>query len=200
MKKLSKKSKIKRAKKVPFSKLSKPQKRVAIAKDVIAQIKIGRYVANVGAYIDSINFKNDLEMGEMKNKDIQKNFGKIENCTVCAMGACLMSATKFANKLNFRDIGGSTDDLDNKKVKDLFSKLFSPEQLLMIETAFEGEGESWNDESRVAYDLFNLNKGYFKGSDMLRASDSFGNGYEEDDEKLIAIMQNIIDNKGTFKP
>ena len=197
---MKKSSSNKNKKKVSFEKLSPSQKRVTIAKDVIAQIKLGRYIADSGSYIANINFKNNLGDDEMHNKDIKKNFGKIKSCTVCAMGACLMSATKFANKLSFGDVGDSVRDLVNDKVKDLFSKLFSPEQLLLIETAFEGGGDDTDGDSRVAYDLFDLDRNQFEGSDFLQPSDEFRNNYYESEKRLIAIMENIIKNKGTFKP
>ena len=191
MKKLSKKIKVKKVKKVPFSKLSKSQKRVAIARDVLEQIKQEKYVANTGSYISYMTFNG----GEYINKyeDIKKNFKKINNCRVCAMGACLLSATKFANKLSFGDIGDSIDGLHNDKVKELFASIFSPLQLLMIETAFEKKHEG----TRVGVRLFDMDKFNYDGE--LRKCVAFCDSYHPQD-RMIAIMKNIIKNKGTFKP
>ena len=48
-----------------------------------------------------------------------------------------MSITKFKNNLTFNDIGSDISNLNNERAKKLFS-LFSPKQLLLIETSFEG--------------------------------------------------------------
>lgn len=191
MKKQSKKI----AKKVkPFSSLSKPEKRVAIAKDVLQQIKIGKYIAETGSYIGGIKFIGGEYISDMENEDIQKNFKKIRKCEVCAMGACLMSVTKFANKLEFGDIGSSITELNNDKVKRLFASIFSPSQLLMIERAFEGDSGG----TTVGCDVFDLDEYDFEK--QIEKCDEFYKSYFEQEERLVAIMKNIIKNKGTFKP
>lgn len=190
MKKLSSKSK---TKKVPFSKLSKPEKRVAIAKDVLSEMK-RKYIPVAGVYIHYMEFIKGVEDSDMESQDIQSNFKKIKECNVCALGACLMSATKFANKLNFCDIGDSVEHLNNDKVKKLFNSLFTPLQLLMIEIAFEGNGGG----DRFAVDVFGLDK--YEFIDIVNECDSFHQRYKNDRNRMTAIMKNIIENKGEFKP
>lgn len=193
MKQSSKKTKTKKEK--PFSKLSKPEKRVAIAKDVLEQLKLKIYTADSGRYVAYLRFI-DTENYPGKNEDIKTNFDKIQHCYVCAMGACLMSATKFANKLNFSDIGSTIGDLRNEKVKKLFSSIFDPKQLLMIEIAFEGDTMREN-AYRIGYEIFNVDN----DNDLRHSCHKFYRRYEEnDEERLIAIMKNIIKNKGEFKP
>lgn len=181
-----------KVKKVPFSKLSKAKKRVAIAKDVLKQIRVGKYIANKGKYISRVDAP-DIE-DVYYQSDIKKNFSKIKNCNVCAMGACLMSATKFANKLKFQDIGSGVGDLNNPKVKDLFKSIFSPEQLLLIERAFEDKTGG----STVGCDVFGLEEWDFE-KQIQKCSEFYGE-YNNDETRLIGIMNNIIKNKGTFKP
>lgn len=196
-------------KKIIFSKLSPSQKRVAIARDVLEQIRLGRYVANAGSYIDELVMKDGKERYEMYGKDIKHNFSKIKSCEVCAMGACLMSITKFENKLNFEDVGNKISDLDKEKTKELFSSLFEPSQLLMIERAFEGDYLG----TTVGGNIFDLDEYDFK-KQIAKCEDFFqrfnkeeGIGYDElkeqkrlnQENRMIAIMKNIIRNKGTFK-
>ena len=194
MKKLSKKTKIKNVKKNAFEKLTPPQQRVAIAKDVLEQIRIKRFTPYSGKYISSINFKNGLYKSEMGSKDIKSNFAKIKNCSVCAMGACLMSATKFANKLNFEDVGVHRTDFKDEKVKDLFSSIFSPEQLLLIEIAFEGNDSG---ADRMGYDIFGAD---YPTCEITQKCDEFYLKYEDEKSRMVAIMKNLIKNKGEFKP
>lgn len=198
-------------KKTPFSKLSKPKKIVAIAKDVLMQIKNRRYIANTGAYITSIKM-NEGYLRDFIDQSIKKNFGKIKKCTVCAMGACLMSITKFENKLNFGEVGSSASDLDNPKVKELFSSLFTPIQLLLIERAFEGESGG----TLVAEQIYDIDEYESDIKKQVKKCEKFYQRFNKIEEgldinkrveqqeknsekRLTAIMDNIIYNKGTFK-
>lgn len=179
------------AKKVPFSKLSKPQKRVAIAKDVLQQIKQKKYIAEAERYVSRINF---VDAFDSYGEDIKSNFKKIKDCRVCAMGACLMSATKFANKLNFEDVGHSISDLKNEKVQTLFAEIFSPKQLLLIETAFEGN----NGGDKVGEEIFEIDSCQYANEKIK--CDKFHDKYDNPQSRMIGIMENIIKNKGEFKP
>ena len=207
MKKLKRK-----IRKITFSKLSPAQKRVAIARDVLKQIRIGRYISSTGAYVSSLLMKDGKEKYNVKDKEVKGNFGKIKKCEVCAMGACLMSITKFENKLKFGDIGSSMEQLKNDKTKELFASIFSPEQLLLIERAFEGnlggttvgvnifglrEGDFFNqiEKCHDFYTKFNINP---KDTATSKKISELRKLSEE--KRLIAIMRNLIRNKGTFIP
>lgn len=217
MKTPSKKTKTKKVKKVSFSKLSKPQKRVAIAKDVLMQIKRGKYIAGTGSYITNVKVEGvrgnaEGYFGKIKSQPIKENFAKIQECTVCAMGACLMSITKFENKLDFGEVGSGVSAINNEKVKELFSSLFEPLQLLLIERAFEGDSGG----TLVAEQLFNLDEcdsdirkqvikcekfyqRFTENEDKLSDYELTEQREKNDELRLTAIMENIIRNKGTFK-
>jgi hypothetical protein len=195
-----KKSKIAKKIATSFSRLSRAEKRMTIAKDVIAQIKRGKYIAEKGTYISDITTpKLEDSWGSkvegFEEKDVQKNFSKIQSCTVCALGACLMSSTKFANQLVFEDVDSVDADsmVKNEKVNKLFKSLFSPEQLFLIEEAFEGDNEGCS--SRVGKMM-----GARVPKKLLKKSVKFFDESGEDEHRLISIMKNIIKNKGTFKP
>ena len=74
-----------------FKKMNKAQKRVAIAEDVIAQIKCENYVPTSGVYVDiHLSNKADnkglcLEDLNLKPADLMMEEGML-SCTVCAKG------------------------------------------------------------------------------------------------------------------
>ena len=178
----------KKRKLIPFSKLSKAEQRVKVAKDVLVQLKNKKYIANMGAYIDGM----DLENSGLKNGDnIKSNFHKIKSCKCCALGSCILSITKFKNTLIIGDVNsGKYPFYDN--TKKLF-KMFSPKQLLLIENSFEGKPEGQN-TSRIGYTVFMADT-TFEEKEKCR---SFYLQYPDTELRLIAIMKNIIANKGLF--
>jgi len=94
-----------------FKKLSKKEQKIAIAKDVIAAIEAKVYKPKKGKYIETIKLqtsRNLLHYSSYNNNlqgnnydSIQDNFEQIKSCTACALGLCILSITKFKNKLVF---------------------------------------------------------------------------------------------------
>ena len=175
-------------KNIPFAKLSKAQQRVKVAKDVLVQLKKKKYIADTGAYIDGIDLKN----AGLRNEDnIKSNFRKIKACKCCALGSCLLSITKFKDTLTIGDVSaGKYVFYDN--AKKIF-KMFSPHQLLLIENSFEGKSEG-DGSSRIGYTVFMANT-TFEEKEKCR---SFYLKYPDAELRLVAIMKNIISNKGLF--
>ena len=167
-----------------FKSLTKPQQRVAIAEDVIQQVKKKKYTIETGNYVkfNEDNFDFDL--------DIQSNFDKV-NCSVCALGACLLSTTKFKNKLTFDDV--SLID-SYSSTWNLFLNLFTSHQLLLIENAFEGVLFY---SCRVGEDKFTAR---LTEKEEEKCNLFYDKYFTDDTKRLIAIMENIIANNGTFKP
>lgn len=158
-----------------FNKLTKPEKRVVIAQDVINYINIKKFKPRAGNYVTSIGYS--------LTGDIQSQFDEIENCHVCALGGCLLSTVKYTNKVKFEDLFYFTSDSD---IADTLSSIFSQNQLYLIEKAFEGSGIF------VGYD------GNQKESD--RAKQFYYSHLADTNKRLIAIMENIIKNQGRFRP
>lgn len=183
---------VKEEKIIPFNKLSKLEKRVVIAKDVLKQLKTKKFIAASGDYISSnfsSMFNHDI------SADIKTNYKKIKNCKVCALGACLLTITKFDTKLLFKYIIPNILLDSSPKVDKLFTSIFSPKQLLMIEYAFEGKiGFKYGEQ---------VLKQTLSGEEIDSCINFYG-GFPGKDEcsedRLIAIMNNIITNKGIFKP
>jgi hypothetical protein len=199
-----------------FEALPGEQQRVLVAQDAIANLAAQRYKALKGSYISMRLFGENVE-----DLDVRTNFEVLDKipCHVCVMGACLLSVTRFRNKLTFYDVNISGLRDDKGKAKNsfsLFAGLFEPKQLLLMEDSYEGlvnEGEVWDWEglaeqydeysaapSRIAKDIFGYD--YLKEERYAlwaRCQDFFEN-YEEDEDRFLAIMENIVKNKGEFIP
>lgn len=134
------------SKKTKFDRMTKPQQRVAIAKDVLKQIHAGRIKAKTMIYVRALN-------GGYRPKPGQP-------CKACALGALFVSKYALANGMWISDPG-------QEELHGSLALYFSKYQLKDIENAFEGH--LWNHE------------------------------HANDEDRMIAIMQNIVDHNGTFK-
>ena len=133
-------------KKTKFDRMTKPQQRVAIAKDVLKQIHAGRTQATKGIYLKKVGYHGRPGPGEP--------------CVACAVGALFVSKYNLFN-------GKWVDEADRFNTSNLLSPYFSNKQMMNIEMAFE---VTWSSE------------------------------ISNNEDRMIAIMQNIIDHDGTFKP
>jgi hypothetical protein len=167
-----------------FASLNEAERRVLIAEDVLKQIEVGAYRPLKGFYI------NDFTVTRVntRTKSIQKLFDDIE-CQCCALGACLLSTTKYKNKLVVDDV----IELRSKSgAWKLLKDVFTSKQLLMIEYAFEGRFGG----DRVGEDCFKDELSFPEEKECVE----FGRNYVNSRPRLIAIMKNIIENKGEFIP
>lgn len=181
MKKLSRVEKLKAELKIAvqiektnkiFKSLSKAEKRMFIAKDVIDSIKAKKLIATPGTYV--VVNKN---YSTLINQDVLCASDTI--CNVCGIGALFVSKVKIDNNFN-SEIEG------DEEIRDVLSTYFSRPQLALIEAAFEGWEVDYLDDD----------------SDKLKLEEKcikFHNKYKDDGDRMIAIMKNIISNKGLFK-
>ena len=168
-----------------FNALPKAEKKKLVAKDVLAQIKTGKYIPNTGSYIGSL--QSDLKNSD---KDIKSNFRKIEECRVCAVGSCILSTTKFANKLTFNDLEEDfiwERNKTAKKVKSLVSSVFTTRELALMERCFEGDTNCYT-ENQFDY--------YISSKDKEKCNE-FYESTKNSDEALIKIMKQIV-KEGKF--
>ncbi len=198
-----------------FKALSKSDRTVLVAKDVIQQIKAKRYNARAGSYIKNIVFKGKSYYYDFgfENDDIKKNFEEIDSCIVCAIGSCILSTTKFANKLKFGDVGATTNSFNPKAIT-LLNTIFTPKQQLLIECCFEGycflisptefkrrkEKKSFRyDESSERFACIKSDSVKLTYNEILNCL-TFKVKYKTEKTLLVGIMENIIKNEGVFIP
>lgn len=180
-----------KASRTKFEALSKAEKRVAIAKDVIAQVKAKQMKAATGygyvAFDSAVTAKPDQCLYEVVDKNRK-------DCFVCGIGALFCSALKLKNKFDVADLGyhsyeesGSVeiDEISHGTVAKYMKPWFSELQLDLVETAFEGY------TTGLVWDM---------DGDTAERISSFCGNEGDADARLVAIMQNIVDNNGTFKP
>lgn len=165
-----------------FKSLSKAEQRVEIAKDILKQLRAKKYIASRGSYIVGLT---DVD----EELDIRSNFDKVQNCQCCALGACLLSVTKYKNKLKFNDVqlimAGDNDSWS------LLKEIFTVKQIAILEYMFEG-----GSGTKVAEYSFQ----YYLDENTRFKCSSFRYKYDSDDARLKAICKNIINNKGDIKP
>ena len=95
-----------------------------------------------------------------------------KDCEVCVMGSLLLSHIRLNNKVSIKQLDHASSE---SIVYDLRNS-FTNTQLKLMEAAFEGYS-------------YHGNKAY-----------CFSDDYYTDEECLIAILENVIKNEGTFKP
>lgn len=170
---------------VPFAQKTRAEQRVQIAKDVIAQINLGRLKATSGTYFSgklSIKGKDKLPLKEV--------LGSVKSCEVCAIGAAFVCAVDrnksikvedFANAFMSQsytnyDTGKKANAgvvaLDDEYMRKTLGKYFTHTQLTAIERVFEGWGHG----------------------NFSRELDGANLSSED---RLIAIMQRVIEKNGS---
>lgn len=180
------------AKNEAFNKLSKPQKRVEIAKDVIAQIKAEKYAATFGEYISTYDLSDIMDNSVNKRSLQPLLLTKNYSCSVCQKGALFLSTVRKRNKFLVRtsyDIPSSSDSIETE-ISDIFTK----NQLDLMEVAFELE------ICGGATDNPYLDNGFRNPTKIAQKAIDFGEKYDYSKDRMIAICQNLINNNGTFKP
>lgn len=116
-----------------FFKLSVPERRVAIAKDILLRIKSGSFVGESGLFAhvsgDDVKYK---QRSEYKSVDVENS-----TCEVCAKGA--IACSWFIN-LNLHDFGEFHLHNNNTEAMDEIFETFGENLWDTIECLFEG----WN--------------------------------------------------------
>lgn len=170
-----------------FNNSSDAEKRVIIAKDCILRIKLGQFQPRDTVFIDDDmihRFQN-----ESHGNSLQKIFNDSQfECEGCAKGGLFMSYVGRVNDFKADEFEYGNDINDNNHAKLL--EIFSPEQLALIECAFEG------------IILLDVNLTEAQVNQAFAMHERFiDEEFEVDSESLLlAICENIISNEGTFKP
>lgn len=204
-----------------FKKASATQKRVLIAKDVIAQIKAKKIKPESGTFVSVEKVKGFISSSEADKRTGAWNYAMnrlsdsagseadvrqlylentIQQCSCCALGGMFMSCTLYNNNTTVGNLSYAADDIgdvilneDNTEpLPNGLNKFFSVAQLKLIEQTFEGDNGA-------------VVSGMYDGTgetvdEFSPRAEAFYNKYRKPKDRLVAIMQNIVKNNGTFKP
>ncbi len=151
-----------------FAEKTPKEKAVLIAQDVIKMLRIKRIYAQTGDYFSSSLNKKGVGKNNAREEFLGL-FSNNESCSCCALGAVMLSCTLFANNETYSQFYREVGETSGYFENGLH-EIFSTEQLQLIERSFEGW---W---------------GYYY----------YSTKYNDSNERLEAIMQNIIDNNGAF--
>lgn len=186
-------------KKEKVKKLTKLQeKRVAIAKDAIAQLNTEAYVAATGQYV-GLDWQQTDEIeaaaGACKlftgkdasdfefNKVLDNVVSKQNPCEVCAKGALFLSSIRKFNNFTLEEASdGDLDNMASHKVQEIFGEKNAD----LIEIFYE----KWDADQ----DMNPLDEETFE------KVEKWANKYPNNTDRLIAILKNIVKNNGEFIP
>lgn len=177
------------------------KKSVAIAKDVLKHLR--EIKPSNGIYVDFESGRLTKVLGneDLSNKELKPYIPKIrKNCHVCALGACFLSHVGLFNKFKIGNMGVLSQEYyetiksrqstgyEGDEIKAVMLKSLGKKNIALIESAFEA-AEMGDDD-------------YGRDTD---AAILFGNKYQSGPDggnrkRLKAIMENLIENKGDFKP
>ena len=172
-----------------WEEMSRAERKVVLCEDVLARIEAERLIVARGSYMGNIyNLPEIVGKAEFEGTVTPDDCLLMEkHCGVCARGALLLSRIRLFNSVDWEDLKiNDSLGINQDQTSDILSEAFDTEELLAIEAAFEAEEGEENDG--------------FIGEDEEYSWDciEFGLEHEYPDDRLIAIMQNIIHNNGEF--
>lgn len=166
--------------------------RIAIAKDILKQLNAAEspYQFDFGSgYITGVLPKH-IEYGTQL-QDVADTVQR--HCTVCALGACLISKARLFNAMPAHSILRSRHESREycaitEQVRKQLGDIFDDRSLDVIESAFEQSDMSYGVDPDDAHEL------------MLDHAVNFGDEYPDHGERARAIFANLIANDGEFRP
>lgn len=209
-------------KKKTWKQMNASERRVSVALDVIAQLKkktMCRFVPTNGNLVcspeemgdffgeifTSKKWKEKLQKeGIFSERIVVKPTDQVrdvlpDKCQVCALGAMFVCAVDRLDKLAIKDLEGSRTPGFNRVASGFVEKdvmrylgdIFEEKQLRLIEISFEkGEGMFHHIDPYVADG----------DGELLERALIFKKNLKDPKKRMLAIMENIVKNDGTFVP
>lgn len=163
-----------------FAAMSPPEKRVALAKDVLRWLEVGKFIPTHGTYLcTDIMERITLEDTE---RNLSEFLPKAEGCNVCAIGGLFYCAVlradnlKVGNHAMIEDYGDIDFDNLNINYHEYLEQFFSDDQEDQIESMFE------------------TGSCYLEDGSVIRLPP----GIHTAAERMTWIMKNLVANGGDF--
>lgn len=177
-----------------FKNASKAEKRVMLAKDAIARIKMKQFEASTGTLADiSLESYGDDGYKESFKTLIESN--RVTSCAVCAKGGMLLSYVARFNNLTAEDAGQV--DMEDGVIERTLKEAFTKRQLDLMEVAFEGTTFKWTGE--LSDSAIEKAEKFYRETGGFEDMSDWNVERALSERRLLAIYQNIVDNKGNFK-
>ena len=170
------------------------RERIEILQDVLARLNAKKFKvkANCGYVVpDDDEAFEKLVQSKAKSETIANKLAK--TCQVCAKGAIFLSTVSLKNAFDFKESAGLAGHVGPVKIMSRLSEIFDRDNLDLVETAFE---TPFNEDEQLCA----CNSCGVVDWDDFETAERFGSYYEEDDDRLRAILENMIANEGVFKP
>lgn len=172
-----------------FRKLSKEKQRIAICQDALQQIQKGIFIPTERTYVQDGVFSDLIGETETQQCLLTSN----TRCQACALGSLFLSGVRFKNSVS----GNELEEYDNYGIKNYFNGLFDSSNLSLVECAFEKD-EAF--ASGAYQRVYNYDTSKYVIHEITIKAIDFGKKYKKPKERLVAILKNMIKNKGVFKP
>lgn len=174
-----------------FDALPKYKKCMVVAQDVIDRIKLKQIAPRNGHFCSIVQSEN-WNLGGKSLKGLLES--PKTQCTVCAKGGLFLSYIGIVNNYDISDnMYGRFSSAEELKSEEMgmLTKIFTRKQLSLIESCYEGKEYEWNDFVTMQE---------FDKCLKFRGYDYYENTDAKAKKLLQRICENIIKNKGTFKP
>ncbi len=124
-----------------FKEMTREEKKVQIAKDVLFQLEIGRLHAN-SVYLESYELEQEFWRLQQReaDEDMKKLLSKIPRCTVCGIGAVFVATVDRLNELKMSGLDSLDDRASMIRYEERMGVFIKPE-LDFIEECFEMRNE-----------------------------------------------------------
>lgn len=194
-----------------FRSMTSAERRVAIAKDALSQLREERYIAARGNYVEATDFIDKEKLKQIAPNDFQDQqvcslMSDLPRCDVCARGALFVSTLRVFNRLRVDELESLSDDLaslktslkrqpkESERIWDEYNPYISLDDphLEKYERRFFSRRQS------------DLMEAMFEGycADDMSVNDvaieMYGDDYHDSQSRLMEICKNLIRNNGNF--
>lgn len=174
-----------RARNRRFRNLTIKQQRIKIIRDVIEYLKADKFEATPGIYLRAVGYKKSIE----DTDNLHEVLEAAPKCEVCGIGGIFVSAILLKNEFEVKDLLGTGSSNELKRSTSLgrdgmisyLATWFDKRELGDIENAFERNG-------------------FWSGHCTSIRAATFGGKYRSNNDRLLAICENMLKNKGKFIP
>lgn len=185
-----------------FKALPKAKRIVEVAKHVLNLISAKKFNIRTNHGFVVLDQEPVLEVGTELQDALPRIYG---HCSVCALGGCLLALVEIADdyKITRELVFGDR----REAVGPMYMKmkgLMGEKMAQMIEVAFEKGDGMFNPDrsSQILYKDGEETKSLkcALSEKEMKAAIKFGERFREPKARFRAILNNIIENKGKFKP